>query len=85
MLEDTKTYVPPLVTSILTFWYVFMQLSNPVPCFTGVCIGLVQGVLSMSTPALIGFDFFHPPALLTYLCEKFLNKRAAVEVDRRRR
>ena len=42
-------------------------------------------MLAQSTPALLGFDLFYPPEWLTYLCEKFLNPRTAVEVDNRRR
>jgi len=85
MLEDTTTYVPQIVRSVLAFWYVFMQLAYPVPVFTGLCIGLAQGLLAQSTPAFIGYDLFFPPQWLTSVCEKFLNKKAAVEVDRRRR
>ena len=85
MLEDTTTYVPAIVRSIFAFWAVFMQLAYPVPVFTGIVIGIAQGILSQSTPALIGIDLFYPPGWLTYLCERFLNKKDAVEVDRRRR
>ena len=61
MLEDSQTYVPQVVRSVLAFWYVFMQLAYPVPVFAGMCIGLAQGLLAQSTPSLIGFDLFFPP------------------------
>jgi len=46
MLEDTVTYVPSVVRNILAVWYVFMQLSAAIPCFTGLVIGLCHGVLA---------------------------------------
>jgi len=85
MLEDTQTYVPAVVRNILTVWYVYMQLSNPIPTFAGLVIGLGHGVLAQSTPALIGYDLFYPPDWLTFMCEKLLNPKTAVEVDQRRR
>ena len=85
MLEDTITYVNKTVSSILAVYMVFMLLVSPAPVFYGVCIGFAQGLLAMSTPAIIGVDLFYPPGWLTFLCEKFLNPRNAVEVDQRRR
>ena len=70
-----------VVSSILAFWSVFMLLAYTVPVFYGIVIGLAQGLLAMSTPALIGIDLFYPPGWLTWFCEKFLNPRNAVEVD----
>ena len=81
LLEDTPTYVNKVVSSILAFWSVFMLLAYTVPVFYGIVIGLAQGLLAMSTPALIGIDLFYPPGWLTWFCEKFLNPRNAVEVD----
>jgi hypothetical protein len=78
MLEDTQTYVPQVVSSIFAVWYVFMQLANPIPVFAGLVIGLIQGILAQSTPAFIGYDVFHSPQWLTYVCERFLNKANAV-------
>ena len=61
MLEDTTTYVPSAVRSILAVWYVFMQLSDPIPTFVGLLIGICHGILAQSTPAIIGIDLFYPP------------------------
>ena len=85
MLEATETYVPPIIRNILLFLYVFMQLYNAVLVFTGICIGLMQGLQAMYIPAAIGIDFWYPPEWLTYLCERYLNRQSAVEVDRRGR
>ena len=73
MLEDTASYVPEIIKNILMFWYVFMQLSAPYSTFVGVVIGLMLGMLSISTPRMIGFDLFFPPSWLIWLCERFLN------------
>lgn len=85
LLEDTDTYVNKVVRSILAFWCVFMLLAYAAPVFIGTCIGIAQGLLAQSTPALIGIDLFYPPGWLTFICEKFFNPRNAVEVDKRRR
>ena len=46
LLEDTTTYVPSIIRSILACWYCFMQLAYPIPVFSGLVIGLAQGLLS---------------------------------------
>ena len=85
LLEDSATYVPQVIRNILSVWYVFMQLAYPIQVIYGVFIGIAQGLLAQSTPAFIGFDLFYPPQWLTYLCERFLNPKRAVEVDQRNR
>ena len=85
MLEDTETYVPKMIRNIISFWYVFNQLSQPYPTFIGLLIGLLYGMAARATPGLIGYDFFFPPAWLTSICETCFNKAVAAQVDARRR
>ena len=62
-----------MIKNIVTVWYVFMQLSMPYPTFAGIVIGGMLGMLAISTPGVIGFDFFHPPQILTWVCERLFN------------
>ena len=85
MLEDTETYVPKIIRNILSFWYVFNQLSQPYQSFVGLIIGLLYGMAAKATPGLIGYDLFFPPEWLTWVCEKCFNKAVATKIDARRR
>jgi hypothetical protein len=60
---------------------VLVFLTQPYQPLVGTIIGLLHYLLATTTPNMLGFDLFYPPAPLTWFCRKFLNPQPKLSID----
>lgn len=67
-MQEIGVTVPQMVTNMVTLWLVVVFLTQPYQPLIGILISLIHYLLATTTPNMIGYDLFYPPALLTWFC-----------------